>query len=240
MNTTFIEPLKDVLKKRKIVSISGPSGSGKSTLAMQILVNLFRKEQGKDVDPSCIWIQASEAFSKKRFEALNNAFSPKKKEILKRIFVLPSSNPCHDLIEQQVVLNKISDPSSILPPDILVVVIDNISHHLRYEVSNSDDVSTSIKKMNTFFEHQLLPLIMACQRNKIVLVLIHEITFVPQLNQERPFFYKLYDRIDCINIKLAIDNKSAKKRFLMTCKANDFEKDYYYRIGDAGLLLELI
>ncbi|MBN1801457.1 MAG: AAA family ATPase [Candidatus Lokiarchaeota archaeon] len=234
----FVDNLEDLLIKCKIVSIFGPSGSGKTTLAMQIVASLL-DQQGKS-EPSCVWVQASERFSRNRFETMIKASKPKACSLLSRIFVLPGSLQCRNLLEQQVTLEKVSSPSTMLPPDLKIVVIDNISHHLRYAVSNGKDAFASMKIMNEFFDFQLLPIIMTCQREGIALLLVHEISYVPELDTDRPFFHKLYDRIECINIQLTIDNENAKKLLLMTYNAQKFETHYYYRICDAGIHCRLL
>ena len=52
---------------------------------------------------------------------------------------------------------------------------------------------------------------MTCQRENISLLLIHESSFNPNLNQNKPFFYKLYDRIKSIDINLTRDLVTREK-----------------------------
>ncbi|MFX1237341.1 MAG: hypothetical protein ACFE8P_06420, partial [Promethearchaeota archaeon] len=187
----------------------------------------------ENLESSCLWIQASEQFSKKRIEKIYAPHQSKNTHILSNVFVLPGKNPCKNLIEQQQILNKIVNPRTLLPPDLKYIVIDNISHHLRYEISKTNDVAVIMKMMNQFFEMHLLPLIMYSQREGIVIVFLHEITYVPTLNQEKPFFYKLYDRIDCIHIQLM--NSIGKNKFMFIQSDRTIPKSKFsYTLCDSG------
>jgi hypothetical protein len=61
---------------------------------------------------------------------------------------------------------------------------------------------------------------MFCEREGIKLILIHEISYNPNLDQNREFFFKLYDRIDSLDIIL-------KKNFFKQEKTIDIiSKEY--------------
>ena len=82
--------------------------------------------------------------------------------------------------------------------------------------------------INNFYDRVLNPLILRCQREKVNLVLIHEVSFDVKSQRTRPFFSKLYDRIRGVHIflsksfssnqrtmELAYSNKQLKFNFTL-------------------------
>ena len=59
-----ITSLFNVLRERRIISVSGESSTGKTTLALQLVASAISCESAGD--DHCVWIQASEQFPKKR------------------------------------------------------------------------------------------------------------------------------------------------------------------------------
>ena len=57
--------LKKLINRKSIISISGSSGTGKTSLSEFLIGNLLIENEG-----CCMWIQASEAFPKKRLEIM--------------------------------------------------------------------------------------------------------------------------------------------------------------------------
>ena len=98
----------------------------------------------------------------------------------------------------------LSTPLS-LPPDVKFIVIDNISHHLRYERSLNKDFQNASELLDSFYEEVMMPIMLFCLREDIYLFLIHEISYNPDINRSQPFFWKLYERLNMVNITLESD-----------------------------------
>ncbi|MFX1501408.1 MAG: hypothetical protein ACFFDH_10650 [Promethearchaeota archaeon] len=201
----FLSGLRKLLRFNNIISLSGESGTGKSTIALFLAGKLL--EEGEQ----CIWIQASERFPTVRMRQMFEG-DPRKIEYLKNhIFITPKDHVIHTYEEQCTILLNLLSEGSILPLGFKFLVIDNISHQLRHKIAQSEHISHTSKILDQFYELLLMPLILFCKRNRIVLIILHEMTFDPKISQTRPFFYKLYDRIRVIDIRLEhIVNESKK------------------------------
>jgi RecA/RadA recombinase len=230
--TLVLNGFKKIFSTNKIISISGESGTGKTTLAHYLIGNLLTIT--KPYEGYCFWIQASEAFSKKRFMNMFKKNSEKLNYLNNAILISPCNKACSSFEEQSELLKKISKKSYIFPPDLKFIVIDNISHYLRYEISKLQGAKAVIASLNDFFDSQLMPLIMTCQRENINLVLIHESSFNPNLNQNKPFFYKLYDRIKSLDINLAKGFTSGEK--IMNIISKDRTRAFNYCLDDKGIV----
>jgi predicted ATP-dependent serine protease len=196
----FFEGFRKLLAHHNIVSISGKSGIGKTTLSLQLIGNLLTKnEPYKD---TCIWIQAGEKFPLKRLTQMFENNPQKLEYIVNNIYTLPQKGLIHTYEEQSSIIEKILNPSFIEPPYLKYLVIDNISHHLRYKITHFNTPQHVSLLLDRFYETQVMPLILFCKQNKIILILIHEVTYSPKDECIRPFFYKLYDRIKTIDIIL--------------------------------------
>ena len=91
-NTDFISSIYNFSQRnRNVISISGKSGTGKTTLGLQLVGTILTSE--KPYDSSCIWIQASEQFPKKRLVSLFKDSPGKIHYLLKNIFVYPEKKP---------------------------------------------------------------------------------------------------------------------------------------------------
>jgi len=226
-NSLFLEGIKKLLSYSTILSISGESGTGKTSLALQLIGELLSKEN------SCIWVQASEKFPNQRLSQLFEG--PKLQEIKNKTYIIPKDRPIQTYLEQNMIFQNLIDPDTIFPPNIKMMVIDNISHHLRFELGIRFTIEEVCSSQNRFYEELLFPLISVCNRNSINLVLIHEVTFDPSTKTNRSFFYKLYDRIDCINIILR--KKIGTKTNEMEVSFNSSNKLFLYRINQKGISL---
>ena len=224
-NSLFLEGIKKLLSYSTILSISGESGTGKTSLALQLIGELLSKED------SCIWVQASEKFPNQRLSQLFEG--PKLQEIKNKTYIIPKERLIQTYLEQTMIFQNLIDPDTIFPPNIKIVVIDNISHHLRLELGICFTIEEVCSSQNRFYEEQLFPLISLCNRNSINLVLIHEVTFDPSTKTNRSFFYKLYDRIDCINIILR--KKIGTKTKEMEVSFNSSNKLFLYGIDHKGI-----
>ena len=233
--SVILKGLKKLISNKNIISISGQSGSGKTTLAQFLIGNLMTEEE--PFDKCCLWIQTSENFSKKRLFRMFNAYPKKLGYLKENIFITPKVKSCLTYSEQSSTLKKLSDEIYLLPSKLKFIVIDNISHHLRYEVLRLTDIENRISMMNNFFDFQLYPLIMLCEREEINLILIHEISYNHNKDKEMTFFYKLYNRIDSLNISLKNEYNSKEK--IMKLNYDDLSWSFRYFLVDQGLKFKM-
>lgn len=223
--------LSSLITKRRIISISGSSGTGKTSLALYLIGEALTKSMpGKGC---CVWFQASELFPQKRLFRMFTNY-PEKLQYLRRNFLIsPKLGSCSSYHEQERALTSFYH-NSVFPPGLRFIVIDNISHHLRYEVLQSAEISSKVSLINRFFDRQLQPLLMFCQREGISLVLIHEATFDPAKKIQAPFCHKLYDRIESINIVLTNEFHSQEKRIEIIY--DSIHKSFKYSLVDSGFI----
>ena len=130
---TIINGFQKAFSTHKIISISGDSGTGKTTLAQFLIGNLLTIS--KPYEDYCFWIQASETFSKKRLVNMYKMDSEKLRYLKNSILISPGRKTCSSFSEQSELLRRLSNNNYIFPPNLKFIVIDNISHHLRYEIS---------------------------------------------------------------------------------------------------------
>lgn len=180
--------------KGKVISISGPSASGKTTLALQIAASILEGEK-------TIWIQASERFSRKRVDSLFGNDGSQKAKVMKNTYLLPPTHTVLSFDELSDLLSNLCDQD--LPPGIRFIVIDNISHHLRHALYQYNDINQRSRIVNVFFDDVMFPLIMRCFREQIHLVLIHEVSQDVETGRTRSFYYKLFNRIESLEIKFS-------------------------------------
>jgi RecA/RadA recombinase len=227
-----ITSLFDLLKERRIVSISGESSTGKTTLALQLVASAINCEDDYD---HCVWIQASEQFPKKRLHTFYKNSPEKFDNLVKKIFVYPVMSAFLSYEDQSTFLATLG--SVILPFNTKILVIDNISHHLRLAASSCSNYMQKKAVLDEFFSSQLFPLIMRCLREEIVLILIHEVSFDPKLGKNQPFFNKLYSRINSINVSLSKPFNSKIKRMELLSKDNKITSKLKYQILESGISL---
>ncbi|MHA1914455.1 MAG: AAA family ATPase [Promethearchaeota archaeon] len=215
-----------------LISISGESGAGKTTLAQLLMGNLLVRQP--PYFGSCIWVQASEKFPHRRLSQLFHTSAERLEYLKQNIFITPQSsfiNSYEDFLDS---IHHLTEKNSILPPDLRYIVVDNISHHLRYEISQIADVKKIVDIQDNFYDDMLLPLIMFCQRNNTHLILIHENTFVPRLNTSKPFFYKLYERVRHIHFVLSKSYNSTVRNLII--QHDTSKKTYKYLIQKQGIV----
>lgn len=231
---SYLYLIETLLQRFGIISISGPSGSGKTTLAHLIMGHLLTF--GNDYEDQALWVQASEDFSRKRLETIFQNDKDKLLHLKKNVYVIPSNVACANFTKQQLTIAKIIDKNAILPPYLKFIVIDNISHHLRFELSRAESIKEKSALINGFFDSLLFPLIRKCRREKIYLILIHEITYVPKLKKECPFLYKVYSRLKTINIELRKDLKSRRKKMNIFLKSGVIHHEIEYELCNSGVI----
>lgn len=224
----FFKGIKKLFTYNNIVSVSGESGTGKTTLALYLVGNCLKDGE------KCIWIQASEFFPIKRLNHLFEKQFNRLDSLKENIFVIPKNHVIHTYQEQCLLLQNLLRETAILPPNLRFIVVDNISHHLRYAISQYNDISHSSKILNEFYENQMMPLMLLCKRNNLILILIHEITYVPSLSCSKSFFYKLYDRLKTIDIVMHNSLYSNKKKIQILLDGGKWE--FNYTIEQTGIV----
>lgn len=233
MDAFDISSVLTLLRERRIISISGESGTGKTTLALQLIASALTKEDASDYQ--AVWVQASEQFPKKRLHAFFKNSPDAYKALLKRIFIHPGTTPFLSYQTQSVFLTNLS--YIILPFNAKYIVIDNISHYLRFAASCCSDVRQKMALLDEFFSSQLFPIIMRCLREGIVLILIHEVSFDPALGKNQPFFNKLYSRINSVNVSLSKPFGSKVKSMELASRDEVISKGVKYEIKARGISL---
>jgi len=230
----FSSEVHKLMKKCKILNISGKSGTGKSTLALQLVGNFLTATY--PFEEGCIWVQASEIFPIRRLSCMFKNSPEKFSYLQKNIFITPRNTTLNTYFDQSQLLVNIINEHSNLPPNLRYIVIDNISHHLRYEISKYKDIKLITSLIDDFYDSQLLPLIMFCQREGICLLLIHEVSYDPNSGKNRSFLFKLYDRLDTIKIELEyICNKRDRRARIFT---QDHCQEFKYTLHDSGLVTQ--
>lgn len=226
--------LKSLFLNKTVISVAGASGTGKTTLAQYLVGNCLTKSE--PYEDCCAWVQASESFPYKR---LFKMFEGNKNELnyLKgNIFVIPKGSPCSSFDSLAELLRNIAKKDNLLPPNVKFIVIDNISHHLRYKISKYQDVVKVSAVLDDFFTSLLFPLVMRCVREKIVLILIHEVSYDPATNQTLAFFHKLYDRID--STKVFLEKQFGTRDKLAKIMVNSSVNAFSYELADVGFVFK--
>ncbi|MHA2287514.1 MAG: hypothetical protein ACXABG_01880 [Promethearchaeota archaeon] len=231
-NSDFISSIYNLsTRNQSIISISGKSGTGKTTLALQIVGRILANQIPKE--GSCIWIQSSENFPKKRLLSLFKTSPGKIDYLLKNIFVYPRLKAFSNYRQQSTFFNNLG--AFLLPSNVKFMVIDNISHHLRFAVSLNSDMKRRVLLLDDFFNSQLFPLIMRCLRDNIALIIIHEVSYDPTLGKTLPFFNKLYSRIQAVNISLSKGFRSDISEMEIDCGDKLIRRKLYYEILNDGI-----
>lgn len=226
-----LEAYESLILMNRIISIIGESATGKTTLALQLISNLMincDKDSGKTV-----WIQASEKFPQKRLINMYQNQPEIATRLLKNIFIIPKYGPFPNKKSQANFFRNFE--SLVLPPGIKYIVIDNISHHLRYSQGNISKVQEKMKFMNKFFNQELFPLIMFCLREKFYLFLIHEVSFDPRTGESRAYNNQLFERVK--GVKICLTKSIGTKLNKMYISTDDEQKQFVYEISDQGLAI---
>ena len=162
---SVMSSVEELFHDNTLISISGKAGTGKTSLSLFLVGSFLTSLQ--PYEGSCIWVQASESFSKKRLNTLFRKNTEQLTYLTHNIFVTPGYGIFSSYDLQLNGLKKLSENNYLLPPDIKFIVIDNISHHLRYKLSQMPDMEQRSHLMNIFYDSVLNPLIFLCQRENI-------------------------------------------------------------------------
>ena len=179
-----------------------------------------------------VWIQASEQFPKKRLRSLLKSYPDKLNYVLKNFFIAPGLKPFSNYQGQSSYFRRLK--TTIFPSNVKFIVIDNISHHLRYVVASNSDFKERGAILDEFFGVQLFPLVMRCLREKIILILIHEVSFDPSSGKTKPFYSKLYDRINSVKVNLSEPTFSRLKQMEISSKGGSTK--FAYEIKGSGIV----
>lgn len=226
--------IKKLLSYNNIISVSGESGTGKTTLILQLIGRLLTYEE--PFTDTCVWVQASELFPLRRLTQLFSGQKKKLDYIQENIFVIPRLNPIHTYEQQTSLIQQVIDSDFNLPYSLKYLVVDTISHHLRYKLTQYNNPKDVSSLLDTFYEIQLMPLMLFCMRRKISLILIHEVTYSPKQQCNRPFFYKLYDRINMINMVLQKVYTHEKRNLQITY--DEVEWNFKYLLRPNGIIIK--
>lgn len=229
----FSGEIHKLMNRHKIINISGESGTGKTTLALQLVGDFLTATY--PFEECCIWVQASESFPIKRLSRMF-ANTPQEFSYLQQnIFTIPHNTTLNTYFDQSQLFSKIINGLTILPPNLRFMVIDNISHHLRYEISKYNDIKRITSLIDDFYDSQLLPLLMFCQREGIYLILIHEVSYDPNSGRNRSFLFKLYDRVKTIKIELSHRYNSRNKNLKIFTPG--YSQELEYTLDDNGITI---
>jgi len=227
---SVMSSIEELFHDNTLISISGKGGTGKTTLSLFLVGNFLTSLQ--PYGGSCIWVQASESFSKRRLNTLFRKNTEQLAYVTQNIFITPGHGPFSSYDLQLEGLKKLSENNYLLPPDIKFLVIDNISHHLRFKLSQVPDMEQRSNLINIFYDSLLNPLIFRCQRENINLILIHEVSFDVKSQRTRPFFSKLYERISGVHINLSNSFVSNQRTLELVVKDRQFS--FNFILADNG------
>jgi hypothetical protein len=227
---SVISGIEDIFHNNTLISISGKAGTGKTSLSL-FLVGKFLTSI-KPYEGSCIWVQASEQFSRKRLKSMFKTDPEKLSYLSSNIFVFPRHNPFTSYGLQVEGLKKLSGKNYLFPPNAKYMVIDNISHHLRYKLSRIADLSMRSDLINKFYDTVIIPLLFQCHREGITLIILHEVSFDVNSQQTRPFFSKLYERIRGVNIYLSKSLFSEERTLELEFK--DKKYSFLFNLDEGG------
>jgi len=158
-----------------ILQIYGRAGSGKSTLAMHFAKYILSTgNQGK-----LFWVDTERKLSSKRLQEIVGSNT-------KSIFI---SQP-KTYLDQQELIKRIS--SMEIP--ISALVIDTISRYFR-SLDKKNNWRSYSENLQSFYENHILPLLIFQEKTNCYLILIHQITSVPEVG-DKPFMYKVFEEIE--------------------------------------------
>lgn len=181
----------------ELVQVSGKAGSCKTNLTVFLISRLLK------VNETCVWVQASDTFPMKRLEQMNQSNINRLKVLKEKIILVPDKGTITTIPHQKQILQELTDIYLDIDPNLKYVVIDNISHHLRYHLSLETEIVRRERIINDFFEFQLFPLVIKCSIKGIVLFLIHEVSSNPETGEEHIFYSTLFEKLNGIKINLS-------------------------------------
>jgi hypothetical protein len=231
MATTEIS--SSLLKQFSLINIYGKSGTGKTTYALQLLLHFLPQRLfDQRLEPRFVWVQASEKFPKKRLIEMYRDDTHLLQYLQTHILLYPQYliGNYDELCGR---LNSLFENSDTLPFIPAAIVIDNISHYLRLEISNYKDVSIITNLLDDFFDMIIVPLCFYCGRRGITLILIHEVTYDPKQDKTVMFNHNLFSNLKSLNIKLEKSPITNRQVISFHYKGN--VKSFRYQLQKKGI-----
>lgn len=222
-----------LLKQFSLINICGKGGTGKTTYALQLLSHYLPQPLfDQKLEPRFVWIQASEKFPKKRLVEMYR----EEKSILQYLQTHILLYPRYLIANYDELLLRLSslfENSDTLPFIPAAIVIDNISHYLRLEISNYKEVSIITTLLDDFFDTIIVPLCFYCGRRGISLILIHEVTYDPKQDKMVMFNHNLFSNLKSLNIKLEKSPITNRQVISFHYKGN--RKSFRYQLQRKGI-----
>ncbi|MBD3213818.1 MAG: AAA family ATPase [Candidatus Lokiarchaeota archaeon] len=226
--------LKNLLDRFNFINIFGEAGTGKTTFALQLVNNLLSYPEPGDI--SSVWIQASESFPSKRLKTLFSNDQFLLNHLLHHIFIIPKK-PTSDYYQLNSLLANLTTFQRGVPPNTRVLVIDNISHHLRYELSQFSDIGDKVAILDDFFDSVIVPLTFFCEESRITFILIHEVSYDPDQDKTVMFNHQLFERINSLDIELKKDLFS--RRHYIHFHTEYSSKSFEYTLRQKGISIQI-
>lgn len=226
--------LKNLLDRFSFINIFGEAGTGKTTFALQLVNSLLSYPELSDI--SSIWIQASESFPSKRLKTLHSNDQFLLHHLLHHIFIIPKK-PTSDYYQLNSLLANLSTFQRRIPPNTQALVIDNISHHLRYELTQFSEIVDKVAILDDFFDSVIVPLTFFCEESRITLILIHEVSYNPNKDETIMFNHQLFDRINSLDIELKKDLFTGK--YYIHFHTEYSTKSFQYTLRQKGISIKL-
>ncbi|TFF94130.1 MAG: hypothetical protein EU544_04875 [Promethearchaeota archaeon] len=220
-----------LMQQFSLINIYGKSGTGKTTYALQMLSDILKITPDTQ-EPLFVWVQAGEPFPKKRLDEMY-CTNEKTLSYLKSHTMLYPKFPIDRYEELCERLIFLSQKHTLFTPS--AIIIDNISHHLRLEITKYEDISLITALMDDFFDSVIVPLVFYCGRNGISLILIHEVSYNPKKGKTIMFNHNLFSNLKSLNIELK-QNRFTDTRTI-AFSYQDHRKLFRVRLHSGGISL---
>ena len=221
----FIDFMSNLLQDNyQMIQVSGDAGSGKSTFVQFLVGHLISNKENLS---SALWVNAGTPFSYKRLED-NFKDTPEKLTYIKSNIFLTNISSYK---KQQHLVNVLTTMENFFPLNAKFLIFDSISRNFRLKLMEFEEIKNKIKLINTFFTEQIYPLQMLASYIKINLILIHEVSYKPNLNKNVKFLHNLFNRIDSITINLS---KNSKEEHVFRLKYHNIKLLSYYKLSNNG------
>lgn len=148
---SFDEVLGGGFETGAITELFGEFGSGKTQVAHQLVVNIQKKKDEKDVTAKAIYIDTENTFRPERIMQMAEKQNLDPQEVLKNIKVARAYNSDH----QMLLAEKAED--LLKEGDYKVLVVDSLTAHFRAEFIGRGTLSERQQKLNKHM-HTLLKL----------------------------------------------------------------------------------
>lgn len=222
-----------LLNRFSLINIYGKGGTGKTTYALQLLSHYLPQPlYDLKLEPRFVWVQASEKFPKRRLVEMYRD----NKDVLQYLQTHILLYPRFLIGEYDELCGRLTSlfgNSDILPFTPEAMVIDNISHYLRLEITNYQEVSIITTLLDDFFDTIIVPLCFYCGRRGITLILVHEVSYDPKQDKMVMFNHNLFSNMKSLNIKL--EKHPVTNRQVISFHYKDNVKSFRYRLQRKGI-----